>query len=478
MIAVLGAGVSGLTSSFYVCKSIARSGFEKVVCFEALQRSGGWFRSEKVAVQNGKEFLAERGPHSFRPVGPSGRAAVKLLEDLGVEKEAVATSNMAKQRYIWHGGRLHAMPTSLIGLVRDPLTRPLPFIGLREALFVPKRKDNADESVYDFFARRFSPYVAETFADALMQGIFAGDIRKLSVQACLPVLHELERDYGSVVGGMLKKGLGFQKKAEDEEAIALSSREAEKLLKATGVSFPGGLSFLIKAMERELAKSDAFELERNHALKLISPRGGLEFKNGISFPERKFQRILSTLPMRELAASLPDCVGVKLKRLASETPFASVGVVNLGWNEMEKLPKPGFGHLVPTNQMEGVLGMIYDSEVFPDQQDSGASCITVMMGGRQFPEYARLSEEEMITFAMEKTREHLGIEQAPDFASSIQQKDCIPQYTVGHNEKVTEALEELKTAMPFLTVFGNSFGGVGIADSIRNARKVGMALDA
>lgn len=39
--------------------------------------------------------------------------------------------------------------------------------------------------------------------DPMCRGIFAGDIKKLSVKSCLPQVYNLEKESGSVVKGML-----------------------------------------------------------------------------------------------------------------------------------------------------------------------------------------------------------------------------------------------------------------------------------
>jgi hypothetical protein len=63
-----------------------------------------------------------------------------------------------------------------------------------------------------------------------------------------------------------------------------------------------------------------------------------------------------------------------------------VAVVNLAYRDLPSLPYSGFGHLVPDSSQhdDGILGVIYDSVVFPDQRPISApvgSWVTVMMGG-------------------------------------------------------------------------------------------------
>lgn len=49
----------------------------------------------------------------------------------------------------------------------------------------------------------FFKKIADYLIDPMCRGIFAGDIRKLSLKSCLPMLYNLEKDSGSIVKGML-----------------------------------------------------------------------------------------------------------------------------------------------------------------------------------------------------------------------------------------------------------------------------------
>ena len=62
-----------------------------------------------------------------------------------------------------------------------------------------------DESIYDFFSRRFNPSIAEGLIDPMTLGIYAGDIRKLSIRSCFPQIYEWERNHGSVIRGVFSR---------------------------------------------------------------------------------------------------------------------------------------------------------------------------------------------------------------------------------------------------------------------------------
>ena len=79
--------------------------------------------------------------------------------------------------------------------------------------------------------------------------------------------------------------------------------------------------------------------------------------------------------------------------------------------------------------------------------------------------------------ALDTVREHLGVVRAPAAIVSAVERDCIPQYNVGHSGKVAAA--ELALGKAFsgrLTLLGNSYHGVGVADTVADAKKAADAL--
>jgi oxygen-dependent protoporphyrinogen oxidase len=483
-VAVLGGGVSGLASAFFARQALlGASGCVHLV--EASERVGGWFLSERVGGAGGP--LLERGPHSFRPAGASGRSAVRLLEELGLEEQALATSPSATQRYVRVGGRLEVLPRSLGELFTNPLTRALPWLGLREALLVGRRRaepgEPDDESVHSFFSRRFSTATAEVLADAMVQGIFAGDTRQLSVRACLPAVADLETRYGSVVRGLALEALvellpGRGRAAGGAQALPATDK-GRALCRATGVSFKDGLQVLTDELARQTFRStDRLDcrlfLGRESRVLAGADQRAIELADGTHLPA---DYVLCALPVRRLRAALPVDAARHLDALIANTRWCSVGVVNLVYKDLPRLPRPGFGHLVPSAHGDGVLGMIYDSEVFPGQQPEGCAALTVMMGGAMFPALALLPPEDMIELAAKAARSHLGITAEPSHAAAVTHRDCIPQYGLDHKHEVARARKEIAKDLPHVRLLGNSFDGVGVADSIARARDAVTSLN-
>lgn len=82
-VAVLGGGLTGLTTAFYLAKKLPRE--SKIVVYEADKRWGGWINSERTQVSvNGydREVLFERGPRLISLAKVQGRLDKVVFVDI------------------------------------------------------------------------------------------------------------------------------------------------------------------------------------------------------------------------------------------------------------------------------------------------------------------------------------------------------------------------------------------------------------
>jgi oxygen-dependent protoporphyrinogen oxidase len=177
---VLGAGISGLASAWYLKKLMGDQ--VEITILEKSDRVGGWI---KTVEQDG--FLFELGPRSLRGQG-NGLCSLSLAKDLGLE--AIVADSTSANRYTLRNGKLRRLgladPRLLFALLLEPF----------------RRRGGGEETVDGFFRRRFGSYVAENLVDPFVTGIFAGDSKRLSLRACFPQLHQWEADHGSVLRGV------------------------------------------------------------------------------------------------------------------------------------------------------------------------------------------------------------------------------------------------------------------------------------
>jgi len=171
-------------------------------------------------------------------------------------------------------------------------------------------------------------------------------------------------------------------------------------------------------------------------------------------------------------------------------------VVNLYFTNPKVLPAHGFGYLIPRSipfdqNPECALGVIFDSDAMVGQDNVPGTKVTVMMGGHWWDNYLHSgsetgtgiennsypTEDEGAVMARAVLQRHLGIVEEPAKVLVSLQTDCIPQYTVGHTERLKQAhLDLLKSFGGRLAVAGNSYTGVGVNDCVRGARDIAVMV--
>jgi protoporphyrinogen oxidase len=163
-----------------------------------------------------------------------------------------------------------------------------------------------------------------------------------------------------------------------------------------------------------------------------------------------------------------------------------VNVVNLYYSSPTILPIRGFGYLIPRSipfeqNPERALGVVFDSEIVPSGQDTvPGTKLTVMLGGHWWDGWNSIpNSEESISMAKSILARHMGITTEPTVTLFSSQKECIPQYTVGHSARLKQAHRDLlRRFKGRLKVAGNSYTGVGVNDCIKAARDIAEAVGA
>lgn len=447
---ILGGGISGLALGWYLKKKFQDN--IRLTIVEKSTRAGGWIRSN-----HDHGFLFEEGPRSCRTQG-AGIATLELIEELGLENEVICSSPEANKKYLYLGKQLQCMPQGILSSLFSPLVRPLLPAFCKEWLKAPNR--SKEESIYDFFARRFSPHLAETFIDPMVSGIYAGDIRKLSMQSCFPQFYALEQEFGSLTKGML-----FGKKT----STTSNSAFVERIRKAPMFSFKGGMETIVNALSKQLHKHINYNSEAT-ALKLFPDKICVNLVNGQCL---EAQRVLLALPAQPalnlLKHSFPSMVNDM-----PNCQTSSVAAINLGWSE-KVLNYQGFGYLIPSGEQEKVLGVVWDSSVFPQQnRQKNETRLTVMLGGTRFPEVDQLPANTLKQYAQHAIKQHLKIDEVPQVMNVCLAKQAIPQYALGHAAKLKLLEESLAALSTRITLHGSAWHGVAVNECILKAKEFSM----
>ncbi len=450
---VLGAGITGLSLAWYLKKRWGDNATITVI--EKNSQVGGWIQTlEK------EGFLFEQGPRSCR-IRRNESTTLTLIEALNLQHEVITPSKKAQKKYLWNNGSLKKMPSSMLGALFHPLTRKVLLPCIKE-LFQSEGKLE-DESVYNFFSRHFGTSFTNQFIDPLVSGIYAGDMHRLSIKACFPQFYEAAKSHGSVLRGML-----MQKK----DTLTKKSPFVLKMEKEALFSFKKGMHTLPLALYNTMKENVLLSTELT-SLQLHSDNIHLTLSDG---QQLLADHCFSTLPAEALLPLLTPSAPSALKTKLSSLQRSSVALVSLGYQQ-SVLKYKGFGYLIPEKEKEEILGAVWDSTLFPEQQSTpDTTCITVMLGGSRMPHILEKTDGDLALMALNAVSKHLNINNLPHTLHVTRTVNAIPQYAVGHDEEVKEIESMIHSLSPHLTIAGTSFYGVAINDCILTAKKLSAKI--
>jgi oxygen-dependent protoporphyrinogen oxidase len=445
---VIGGGISGLATAFNIERKAVQEGIKvDLTLIEASKKLGG-----KVRTFTKNDFRIEEGVNGFLDNKPS---TLELVSALGVEDELLPSSDHARKRFIYCDGELKRLPESPGAFLRSDLLSIKGRLRVALEIFTKPKPEGKEESVADFARRHLGSEAVDKLIAPMVSGVFAGDAEKLSMQSCFPLLLEVEKaGKGSLIKGML---------ARMKEA-----KKAGKRVKATAgpggtlVSFKKGMGFLIEVLEKKI---------KGNIIKGKKVVGVEENEKYTVYLEEEApidaDVVVAAFPAYSMADVL-KAIDLKICGELRKIPYVPLSVVALAFNKNEIPKLDGFGFLIARNENRKILGTLWTSSIFPGRSPPGQFLTRTMVGGALQPELALLEEEEMVSMVKEELEDLLKIKAEPTLVKVFKHEKAIPQYVIGHPERLRIIEERLKEH-PGVFLTGNAFRGIGINDCTRNA---------
>ena len=462
---VIGAGLTGLSAAHRLTTLAREAGRAlEVVVLEAKSRAGGAIRTE---TRDG--FTIEAGADSFITNKPW---AVDLCRELGLGDQLIETDARYRRSFVVRQGRLLPVPEGFVLMAPSRLMPLLmsPILSLRGKLrmlaepFVPRRADEGDESLASFVRRRLGREALDRLVQPLVAGIYTADPNDLSLKATLPQFPAMEKKYGSLLRGAMgqaRAGASAEKSASGARyGMFLSLRDGmESLPRALAAGLPSGalrLDSPVRRLPAPQRPGDAWRIE---------PLDG---------PPIDARSVIVTTEAHA-AARLLDGVDAELARGLRSIPYASSAIAVMGYDR-DRIAHPldGFGLVVPANEGRDIMAVSFTSVKFPSRAPSGKVLLRVFMGGATRPELFDLDDAELGAIARREVESLLGAKGDPIFTELARHGRGMPQYTLGHLDRVAEIRSRLE-GFPGLFVAGNAYEGVGVPDSIRSGRAAAEA---
>jgi oxygen-dependent protoporphyrinogen oxidase len=494
-VVIIGGGITGLAAAHRLIERHHKSGKQvDLTLIEAGSRLGGI-----VQTREREGFLLESGPDSFISEKPE---ALALTRRLGLESHLIETNETHRRSFIVRRGRLLPVPEgfhllapsrfwpfiksdifSWAGKVRMALDLLLPRgnpdpNGIRDRDNDATADAAADESLAQFVRRRLGREALERMAQPMVGGIYTADPEQLSLRATMPRFLEMEREHRSLIRALRKQSRSSTTRRRSEIAQGTSGARYSLFL-----SFDYGMQLLTDKLEErilnfksQISPANGFgqsPIRVNTAVESLT----LEREEGDATPKWKVRTNRDGIFVADaLCLALPAYVSARLltsvnPQLASELDgisYASSATINLAYKR-EDIPHPldGFGFVVPFIEGRSLIACTFSSVKFPGRAPQGHALLRAFVGGALQPEMFELNEDELISRVRFDLRDLLGIKQAPLFAEFSKWKRSMPQYHLGHLERI-KRIRERVASLPGLALAGNAYTGLGIPDCIRS----------
>lgn len=414
---MIGAGISGLAAAEAARALAGRvaDGLE-ISVLEREPEVGGKALSLR---RNG--WLVEAGPTGFMESEP---ALDQLIASAGLGARGIESGAAAQRRFVWQRGKLRQIEPKPGMLLSQGILSPFGLLRLGCERFVKVRRDASEESVLAFARRRIGAQAAERLVVPLVQGIFAGDPARLSLQAAFPRMNDMEQRYGGLLKAMGKL------KAQGRGG------PGSKPLR----SFEGGLQSLALALGQRQGAS----LRTQAAARAIA-RDGSRWRVALESGE---ELVGDALVLACEAFAAAELLRPALPELAGELaaiPYPPAAVVALGFGpqELERVPL-GFGAIVSKGGGVRSLGILWETHIFAGRAPERHLLVRCILGGRLDEAIGGMSREELVRLARADLERVHGITAEPLHVELALWPRAIPQYELGHvarSQRIEAAVE-------------------------------------
>ncbi len=445
-ITIIGGGIAGLATAFYLEKKAREEGRE--IQYVLLERDDRW--GGKIATEFVDGFLVEGGPDLLLTQKPAG---IQLCKDLGLADRLIPTNNDRQRTFLVRDGKLVAFPEdfSLVPskfwpLVTSPLFSLCGKVRMGLEVFVPRRRDEGDESLASFIGRRLGKE-AVRIGGAMLAGIHSADAERLSMRGAFPMYVAMEQRYGSLI-----KGVRAMRKTRVK-----SSAMFQTLI--------GGLGEMVDTL---VARLDG-DLRRGVAVGSVRKAdGGFEVVAGDEVIGT--DAVVMATPAY-VSADLVADFAPGLSLMLRGVRYVSTATVSLAYRKRDVEGQhdfEGFGFLSPKHEGRRITACTWVSTKLNFRAPDDGVLVRTFVGGTGREDLVALDDETMIAQSREELEDLMGLTADPLFARIFRWKRGRPQFDVGHLDRVAE-MEHLAAQVGGLYLTGSAYRGSAIPDCIVQA---------
>ncbi|HBG47360.1 MAG TPA: protoporphyrinogen oxidase [Deltaproteobacteria bacterium] len=461
-VVIIGGGIAGLATAWSLREHQGDCPPFEIVLVERNPRFGGNIQTERV-----DGFLVEGGPDCFLSEKPW---AMELCKRVGLEDKLLNTNDKNRKTFVLSGGKLHVLPEGVILMIP---TKILPLatssliswpgkIRMAFDLFVPKRKEKGDESLGDFVRRRLGKEALDKIAEPLVAGVHAGDPETMSVRASFPKFVQLEEESGSLIRGMVRRMASAAAHRKPAPAGGAPKRKVTMFM-----TLRDGLTELIDTLSTRLKGMKDTVLKTGTAASSVEKAAGAGYRvNLVGGGSIEADAVVIAAPAWA-ASSMISAEDPELAKKLLTIPYVSTATVSIAFKRKDvSHPLDGFGFVVPRIEKRRIMAATWTSVKFAQRAPEDSVLLRCFVGGSKNAELVSLSDGEILKMVREELRDIMGIDAEPVLARVFKWRESMPQYTIGHEERIAW-IDERLLGHPGLYLAGSAYHGIGISDSIR-----------
>ena len=430
---IIGAGISGLASGHFLKKQN-----KEFLIFESSDSIGGVIKTQKI-----KNFICENGPNT---VLLNNSAIIELIEDLNLSSEIIYPTKYVKNKFFLHEGKIVKFPNSIKSFILTNLISSKSKLKTFMRLFFFKKGKN--DTVYKFFKENFGKDFHDHLIEPFLNGIYAGNTKRMSFKDALPKLWEVQKNYNGFLGFIISK---FRKKNN-------------KKRKDNPIYFKDGFQTLIDKLKLHLGGEIYTNFTVSNVTKINEKKYLIKFTNGKMITCNKV--IFTINPKRII-----EIMNLKID-ISNIFFYNPIDVIHFAFNKKDYKKKiKGFGLLSKKSEKKSFLGILFNSDIFPNVAPSDQKLITVLVGGENQSNLCKFDKNKILNNVEEEIKDLLAIKKII-FKKHFRWSQAIPRYNVENikflNSNFNKSLFEYKN----LFINGNYLQGVSVSDCILKSKKL------
>ena len=430
---IIGAGISGLATGHFLKKQK-----KEFLIFESTNSVGGVIKTQKI-----KNFICENGPNTILL---NNNAIIELIDDLNLSSEIIYPTKYVKNKFFLHKGKIVKFPNSIKSFILTKLISSKSKLKTLMRLFFFKKGKN--DTVYKFFKENFGKDFHDRLIEPFLNGIYAGNTKRMSFKDALPKLWKIQKNYNGFLGYI----------------ISNHRKKNNKKRKSNPIYFKDGFLTLIDKLKLHLDEEIYTNLTVSNITKINEKKYLIEFINGKKITCNK---VIFTIHPKKII----EIMNLKVD-ISKNFFYNPIDVIHFAFNKKDYNKKiKGFGLLSKKSEKKSFLGILFNSDIFPNVAPSDQKLITVLVGGENQSNLCEFDKDKILNKVEEEIKDLLGIKKII-FKKHFRWIQAIPKYNIENvkffNSKFNENLFSYKN----IFINGNYLQGVSVSDCILKSKKL------